>query len=83
MNSPINDSNDQEYLTKDELAARLKVCVRTVVRWMKKGRVPFNRWGTKTVRFKWSKVQQVLEARERQQNAAMEAKRSAAVVGDQ
>jgi excisionase family DNA binding protein len=44
-----------EFITKAELAARMKVTTRTIDSWMAKGYVPFRKIG-RTVRFSWSEV---------------------------
>ena len=61
--NPLN-INGEEYLTKEELSVRLKLCVRTVVRWMRIGRIPYHRFGKKILRYKWSEVQKCLEEKE-------------------
>lgn len=44
-----------EFITKAELAVRMKVTARTIDSWMAKGYVPFRKIG-RTVRFSWSEV---------------------------
>jgi excisionase family DNA binding protein len=56
------DGND--YITKTEIAARLKVTSRTIDSWMAKGLVPFRKVG-RTVRFDWVEVREYLKARSR------------------
>ena len=54
-------SDDQEMLTKPELANRLKKSVRTIDSWMKGGpRIPYVKIGSKSVLFKWDSVLQRL-----------------------
>src|SRR5258708_6165815 len=47
-------------LTKKELAERLRIGMRTVDGWMKKGYLPYIKYG-KLVRFRWSEVERCLE----------------------
>jgi excisionase family DNA binding protein len=50
-----------EFMTKKELAARLKVTERTVDNWRRRGVLPFVKVG-KVVIFQWSDVVQQLKA---------------------
>ena len=54
------------YLTKRELAARLRMKPRTVERWMKHGYIPYIKLGDarrNTVLFKWADVDAHLNER--------------------
>jgi excisionase family DNA binding protein len=50
-------------LTKDELANRLKIDVRTLTTWMRKGWIPHVKFGH-TVRFRWGMVERQMEQME-------------------
>lgn len=50
-----------EFITKAEWAARLKVTTRTIDSWMVKGYLPFRKIG-RTVRFSWTEVCERLTA---------------------
>jgi excisionase family DNA binding protein len=54
-----------EYLTKPQIAERLKVTTRTIDTWMQKGLIPYRKIG-RTVRFVWEEVCQYLAMRQRQ-----------------
>ena len=56
--------DDEQYITKTEMAVRMKVTTRTIDAWMAKGFVPFRKIG-RTVRFHWPEVQDHLIARRR------------------
>jgi len=59
---PVNLADDS-YLTKPELAARLRMQPRTIQRWMKLRIIPFIKLGDgrrATVLFKWSDVDEHL-----------------------
>lgn len=50
-----------DYLTKEELRDRLKLeSTRKVDELMKARKIPYMKLGHKTVRFRWSKVQEAL-----------------------
>lgn len=54
--------NPAELLTKEELRQRLNLpSTRMVDVMMKKRMIPYLKWGAKTVRFDWLKVQAALE----------------------
>jgi excisionase family DNA binding protein len=44
-----------ELLTKQELASRIKLSIRSVDEWMRLGRIPYLKCG-KAVRFRWSDI---------------------------
>ena len=50
-----------EYLTKREIAERLRKKIRTIDNWMRRGILPYYKIG-RTVSFKWSDVQSHLDA---------------------
>ena len=52
---------ENEYLTKREVAERLRKKIRTIDNWMKRGILPYYKLG-RTVSFKWSDVQAHLDA---------------------
>ena len=53
---------NQELLTKEQLRARLNLpSVRKIDDMMKRRMIPFLKWGSRTVRFDWPKVQAALE----------------------
>lgn len=54
QNQDIDRASD-ELLTKRELAAKLKVSVRTLDDWMRRGRIVYLKIG-KTVRYRYSDV---------------------------
>jgi len=49
------------YITKDEVARRMKKTTRTVEKWQKRGIIPFVKCGH-AVLFDWADVQRHLEA---------------------
>lgn len=55
---PLGDGYD-EMLTKKELAAKLKVTVRTVENWQREGYLPFIKVST-VVLFDWAEVRENL-----------------------
>jgi len=59
VESPTPDPNG--FLTKRELAVRLKMTVRTVENWQRRGILPYMKIG-KVVRFHWPEVIQHLKA---------------------
>lgn len=60
--NPRNNGAEPEgYITKDELAKRLKKTVRTVENWQARGIVPFVKAG-RSVLFKWSDVESHLQS---------------------
>jgi len=56
--APLGDTYD-EMLTKKELAAKLKVTVRTVENWQREGYLPFIKVST-VVLFDWAEVREIL-----------------------
>lgn len=62
-----SEAND-DCLTKDELAARLKVNVRTIERWLRDGDLPHFYVRT-AVRFHWPDVLALLKAKYRDRSA--------------
>jgi excisionase family DNA binding protein len=57
-------NQDDQQLTKKEMAARMQVTTRTVDAWMARGLVPFRKLG-RTVRFDWGEVREHLKLRSR------------------
>ena len=57
--------SDEEFLTRREIAQRLRVSERTVARWVRDGAVKPHRFGSTLLRFRWSEVQQCLAEIER------------------
>jgi len=55
------DEKRETYLTVEELADMLKVCVRTVATWDKQGRIPCIRLSRRCHRYKLSDVEKLLE----------------------
>jgi excisionase family DNA binding protein len=54
-------SISDELLTKEELAARLRVpSIRIIEQMMRKRQIPFIKLGHRTVRFDWVKVEQAV-----------------------
>lgn len=51
----------ESYITKEEVAKRLKKTVRTVENWQRKGILPFVKAG-RSVLFKWSDVVEHLQS---------------------
>lgn len=49
--------NPDVYLTKEEIAARLRLTPRTVNEWMAKDILPYYKLG-RTVRFRWEEVRE-------------------------
>jgi hypothetical protein len=47
---------EDELLTRDDLAARLKVCVRTIDLWKRRGKIPAVIRGRKFTRYIWRDV---------------------------
>lgn len=64
MSDNLNNSQPrakvEEYISKKEVAARLKQDERTVNNWMRLGLLPYYKIG-RTVRFKWSEVEAFFE----------------------
>lgn len=56
---PANPAD--EYLSKREIAHRLKKETRTIDNWMRRGILPYYKFG-RTVAFRWSDVQAHLDA---------------------
>src|SRR5690349_6648377 len=54
-NEPGHHPAPDEFLTKEEVAVRLKKKLRTVDSWMKRGILPYYKFG-RSVAFKWSDV---------------------------
>jgi hypothetical protein len=51
----------ENYLTKEQLRDRLNLpSTRKIDYMMKSGMIPFLKWGPKTIRFDWVKVQAAL-----------------------
>jgi excisionase family DNA binding protein len=48
--------NGEPFITKEEVARRMRKPVRTIENWMREHRIPFYRVGH-SVRFRWSDVQ--------------------------
>jgi excisionase family DNA binding protein len=57
------DANQNEILTKKELAGRLKMTASGIDKYMRKRKIPFIKLGRRCVRFDWEKVQEALTAR--------------------
>jgi excisionase family DNA binding protein len=54
--------NEQgDYLTAEEVGARLRLKANTVVAWARRGRIPFLRLSRKIIRFKLADVVAALE----------------------
>ena len=60
----VPPSSAEEYITKHEVARRMRTPVRTVDRWMGEGIIPFYKV-KRSVRFRWSEVQAHWAARYR------------------
>jgi excisionase family DNA binding protein len=61
-NHQADEHTSDGLLTKKQIAARLAVSTRTVDEYMRKGRLPFLKLGSKTVRFRWRDVVEKLNA---------------------
>jgi excisionase family DNA binding protein len=62
MMQALNCVDDtQEYLTKEELAKRLKKTVRTIENWQRRGILPFVKAG-RSVLFNWVDVKRHLHS---------------------
>ena len=57
-------AQDDNYISKKEMAVRMKVTPRTIDAWMAKGLVPYRKIG-RTVRFHWGEVGVHLKSRSR------------------
>jgi hypothetical protein len=56
-----NVASDPDVLTKEQLAAKLSFAsTRMVDELMRKRKIPFYRWGHRTVRFSWRRCQEAL-----------------------
>lgn len=55
------ERGDAEYLTKEEVAVRLRRPVATILDWMSQGKIPFYRI-ERAIRFRWSEVQEFFAA---------------------
>lgn len=53
--------SEEEFLTRCEIAQRLRVSERTVGRWVRDGVLKPHRFGATLQRFRWSEVLQSLE----------------------
>ena len=54
--------NSDNFLTKEQLRLRLNLpSTRKIDDMMKRRMIPYLKWGAKTVRFDWLKVQAALE----------------------
>ena len=60
MHQPTCIDDSQEFLTKEELAKRLKKTVRTIENWQRKGILPFVKAG-RSVLFNWPDVKTHLQ----------------------
>jgi hypothetical protein len=61
-----SERQPEGYLTKPEVAARLRKEPRTVERWMKLGIIPYLKLGNgkrATVLFRWPDIESALQAR--------------------
>jgi excisionase family DNA binding protein len=56
-----NGSEPEGYITKEEVAKRLKKTVRTVENWQARGIIPFVKAG-RSVLFKWTDVESHLQS---------------------
>ena len=62
QDSPRSNGTEPEgYITKEEVAKRLKKTVRTIENWQARGIVPFVKAG-RSVLFKWSDVEGHLQS---------------------
>lgn len=58
--------NSSEYLTKEELREKLNLpSTRMIDELMKKGKITYQKWGKRTVRFEYDKVKADLDRLER------------------
>ena len=57
-------NQDDQQITKKEMAARMQVTPRTIDAWMARGLVPYRKIG-RTVRFDWDEVREHLKLRSR------------------
>jgi excisionase family DNA binding protein len=55
--------NQDEILTKAELANRLKVTVSAINKWMALRRIPYIRLGRRCIRFNWGEVLKAINTR--------------------
>jgi excisionase family DNA binding protein len=53
-----------EYLTRDELSALIKVPKATIDYWVTTGGIPFSRLGRRTVRFSRARIAEFMKERE-------------------
>ena len=51
----VSSSQDEDLLTKAEVAKRLKKDTRTIDNWMRRGIIPYYKLG-RTVAFRWTDV---------------------------
>jgi excisionase family DNA binding protein len=58
--NPHTVGREEEFITKDEMARRLKKTSRTIEIWQRRGYIPFVKIG-KAVMYKWSDVVAHLE----------------------
>jgi excisionase family DNA binding protein len=56
----ISTPAEEQFLSKAELALRLKKTERTIDHWMRRGWLPYYKIG-RCVRFKWSEVEAQLQ----------------------
>ncbi|MHC1769884.1 MAG: helix-turn-helix domain-containing protein [Verrucomicrobiia bacterium] len=61
--TPRKPPAEQEYLTKQEIAERLRKTTRTIDFWMKKGLLPYIKLGH-SILFHWPSVVNSLSARQ-------------------
>jgi excisionase family DNA binding protein len=58
--SAVTDGGQEDFITKEEVARRLKKTTRTIENWQKKGHIPFVKV-QQSVLFRWSSVVAELE----------------------
>lgn len=50
-------------MTQKEVAQKLRISLKTLQVWRKQGRIPFYRWGHRTIRFSSAEVEKFEEQR--------------------
>jgi excisionase family DNA binding protein len=60
----MNGASEDGYISKSQLAERMKVSTRTIETWMRERKVPYEKIG-RTVRFHWGDVRSHLSRQSR------------------
>lgn len=56
-----NPENSEEFLTNEELLKLLRIKQKLLYAWMQEGKIPYYKFGFKTIRFRTADVQEFLK----------------------